>query len=332
MNARWTTRWLAALLLAAAAQEAAARGVPVDGYAAVVNKQVITVGEVLALIQPVRLQLEGTCEGPELEAKLKEAFRMGLNALIERSLILEEFAALGGELPDRIIDDQTSQVIAERFHNDRAEFLKALAEERVTLDEWREQTKNRLIVNILRRREVTDRVMVSPRAVRELYESRREKYLLPEQVQLRTIVLHQGATPEDQAAKRAEADGLRAKAMGGDDFAALAKSSSEGSKAAEGGDMGWVEPKALRPELAQAVARLEAGGISDVIDAGEEFYILKVEARKNESIVPFDEARPAIEEELRRKEEDRLFKAWIGRLRNKYYVKIYTEDEPPEIH
>lgn len=318
---------LAAAVLACCAGPSHGAGMEVDGYAALVNSRVITVGDVLALIQPVRLQLESSYSGDELETKTEEAFQTGLQALIERALILEEFTAQGGVIPDRFIDDQISEIVSDHFNNDRAAFLKALTEDRLTLDDWRTETRNRLEVTILRRKEVTDKVIIAPRAVREVYDASIDKYRTPAQIKLRMIALHKGTTEEDQAAKLGEAEQIRERLLAGEDFGEVAKASSEGIKAAKGGDMGWVEPGSLRPELADAANGLEPGRISEVIPTQDELYILKVEAKKSAAVTPFEEAQQSIEKELRKTEEDRLYKAWIQRLKDKYYVKVFHTSE-----
>ena len=59
----------------------------------------------------------------------------------------------------------------------------------------------------------------------------------------------------------------------------------------------------------------------------DELYILKVEAKKSAAVTPFEEAQQSIEKELRKTEEDRLYKAWIQRLKDKYYVKVFHTSE-----
>jgi parvulin-like peptidyl-prolyl isomerase len=71
------------------------------------------------------------------------------------------------------------------------------------------------------------------------------------------------------------------------------------------------------------VASLRPDEISEVIPIGEEYYIVKLDARKPASIVPFDEVRSQIEQSLRKEEEDRLYKAWISRLRKRYHVMVF---------
>ncbi len=68
-------------------------------------------------------------------------------------------------------------------------------------------------------------------------------------------------------------------AQSGADFAAIAKEHSEGPEAEEGGEVGWVTPDQLAPELADDVFALPAGGITDALELGDGHYIIKVEEK-----------------------------------------------------
>ena len=302
---------------------APAEPMTVDSYAAMVNDRLITAAEVITLVRPVEQQLRDTYKGKELNDKVRDLYKKGTDSLIERALILEEFEKQGGNIPDQAVDDHINEIIREKFGNNRAEFLKALAEERMTIDEWREETKERMIVTYFRRKEVNDKVFVSPNAVKDAYNAAIEKYRIPETIQLRMIVLHKGTNEVDQAAKLREAQRIRERLMAGEDFATLAKNVSEGSKAAQGGDMGWIEPSSLRTELSTVAAQLSPGQLSDVVDTGDELYLLRLEGRKEASVTPFEQVAKGIEDELKKQENERLYTAWIARLRKKYYVKIF---------
>jgi len=311
------------LLLAAFCASAGAQEIPVDGYAAIVNDRVITVGDVLSFIQPVHEQLRMSYDGSELELKLQEAFDSGRDALIEKALILEEFESREGVMPDRAVDEHISNIIQERFDSDRAAFLEVLGRERITLEEWREQIKEQLIVTILRRQMISARVIVPPKAIHDLYKERADRYRVPAKLKLRMIVLNLGETEAEMAVKRDEAQGLVAKLRGGADFAETAIASSEGQKAAEGGDWGWMEPRTLRSELAEAARGLKTGEVSDAVEAGDSLYILMVEGRQEEGVKPLEEVKETLEKELRRAEEQKLYTSWIERLKEKYFVKIF---------
>jgi len=98
---------------------------------------------------------------------------------------------------------------------------------------------------------------------------------------------------------------------------------SSGNKAASGGDWGWIEPKILRPELADVAAKLKQGEMSPVVGVEDQFYILKVEERKEGATAQLAEVQQQIERELRRLESEKLYTAWIERLRKNACVKVF---------
>jgi peptidyl-prolyl cis-trans isomerase SurA len=316
------------LLAAAFAAGSYADTVAIDGYAAVVNDRVITVGDVMSAIQPIEAQLRDAYSGVELEAKREEAFTKGLQMLVDEALIVEEFKKQGGQIPDRMISDRINEIIIKRFGNDRALFLQTLAEEQITIDDWQDDIRDKLIVQVMRRQEVFDKVRLSPAKVREAYDARIASFSVPERVELGVIVLHKGETEEDREAKREQAVLTQGKLLAGDDFAAVAREVSEGAKASEGGDWGWMAPDTLRPELRDAVEGLQPGEFSDVIEADDAFYILKVHARESARVKSFEEVHHDIEDELKDQESERLYKEWMQRLSQKHFVEVRKDARP----
>ncbi|NKB24600.1 MAG: hypothetical protein GKR87_09565 [Kiritimatiellae bacterium] len=300
-----------------------AERIPIDGYAAIVNDRVITLSEVLAFVQPVEKKLRMVYNGRILKDKLDEAFQDAINALIENKLILEEFETEEIGIPDQLIDSHITQIVQERFDNNKSEFTKALKEDRISLSQWREQVRDRLIIMLLRRREILDKIDVSPTSSRQTYETNKEKYQIPEKAHVRMIVVQKGKNKEEIEVKRKEAKRIRRQLAEGKDFGTLAKSVSEGSKASSGGDWGWINPMNLRKKLAQAITTVPISQISDIIDMGNEFYIIKVEARKSAGITPFEDVRDAIEQTLKSGQEDHLYRDWIDGLKKKHYVKVF---------
>jgi peptidyl-prolyl cis-trans isomerase SurA len=311
---------LACTLLPALARAAAT---PIDGYAATVNNRVITVGDVLEMIQPVEEQLRLTYTGQELENRISTAYSNALESLIDRALIIEEFAAQGGSLPDRYVDDRLESFIRDRFLGDRGAFLEALSEQQITLENWRNDLKDRLTVNLLRRQEVQDKVRISPTQVRARYDANEAKYRTDEQVRISMILLNRGESDSEHAVKLEEASKLVERIRGGEDFAVLAREASEGAKATDGGDLGWIKTADMRAELKTAVAAMKPGEISDPVEAGDELYIIKLDEFRAAGLIPFEEVRKELEDDAREAEAERLYKAWIDRLRRKFYVQVF---------
>ena len=299
------------------------QSIPVDGYAALVNQRYINISDVLSIIQPIERQLRQAYEGEELEEKIRDAYDKARETLIERALMVEEFKRQNGSIPDKVVEDRIDEIVRERFDGNRSAFLQTLSEERLTYDEWREEIREQLIVSLLRQKEVGERITVSPSAVYDLYQLRLPEYQNPERVKLRMIVINMGSNEEDRKIKKKEAQHLLQKLIDGEDFGTLAKTYSEGGKASKGGDWGWIEPEMLKEDLRITVATMQPGEFSSVVDLEKEFYIMKLEARQSSSVTPFSEIRSELAKEVRREEAERLYTDWIGRLRNKHFVKVF---------
>jgi peptidyl-prolyl cis-trans isomerase SurA len=63
-------------------------------------------------------------------------------------------------------------------------------------------------------------------------------------------------------------------------FSAVAQQFSQSAAAAVGGDIGWVRPDQLSPELGKAVAQLKPGELSAPIRAGGGYYLVLVVDRR----------------------------------------------------
>lgn len=299
--------------------------VTLDGVAAYVNDNVVTVGEVNEAIAPSMPQWRQVYEGAELTVKIKEAYDEALDDLINAKLILKAYDAdtkINKEGVDKYVEKKVTDFIQDRFGGDRQEFLKALREEKLSVDEWRRRMRERIIVGMMRGREVESKVVISPRDVRAVYLSNPKKYFQEEQLKLRVILIHGSTNTADLAVREASVSNAVAQVKAGADFADMAKKLSEDGKAAQGGDWGWVDTKDLRPEMVAPLAALSTNSMSNVIRMDGDFYLVKLEDRHPAGTMPFEVVRASIEKELRRKEIRQLTTVWIARLRKDAYIKI----------
>lgn len=298
--------------------------IPVEGCAAQVNDRIVTVTEVMTAMQPVERQLRATSQGAELDRKLEEAYEKALQSLIERELILDAFHQQKEmNLPDKIVQSRTEEIVRTKFSNNRTAFRKALDEEGLTLEEWQANLKKSMIVSFLREREVESKVSISPQDVRTAYEKAGDTFRTPEQVHLRMIMINGGKTDEEIAVKRKQAEDVRKRLLEGESFEDLARQVSQSARAKDGGDWGWIDPASRRPELAAAIRALKPEDISDVIPAGGDLYILKVEGQRGATVIPFEKVHDTLRTELEKQEAKRLYDAWMVRLKQKAFIKKY---------
>ena len=159
--------------------------------------------------------------------------------------------------------------------------------------------------------------------MRTAYKKAIETFRTPEQVHLRIIIINGGKTDEEIAVKRKQAEDVRKQLLAGMPFEDLARQVSEGAHAQDGSNYGWIDPASRRPELATAIRALKTGDISDVIPAGGDFYILKVEGRRDANVIPFDKVQDTLRTELEKQEAKRLYDTWMVRLKQKAFIKKY---------
>jgi parvulin-like peptidyl-prolyl isomerase len=297
--------------------------IEIDGYAAKVNDRVITRGEVREALAPMLPELYRAFQGAQLEEELEKAFIKARDEMVERVLIMEAFKAKGGQIPDQYVNDEIKRVINDRFKGDKALFEQVLSEQKKTRAEYMDMIREQMAVGMMINEEVSRRARITPEQVRREYENNKAIYFIPEKVKYSVIVLNKGATPEDQEVKLEEALKIRQRIIEGTDFAETARESSEGSRAADGGEFPWMQPKDVRPELQETLKSLPAGEISEIIETEQQLYILKLDARRQAGYKAFDEVRTDIKNALTAKERERLKARWIERLEENNYIVIY---------
>ena len=306
--------WLA-VAVAGSVAAAPGRGILLDSYAAVVNGRVVTVGEVLDAMRPAQARLSQQYGGAELEQKLMEAFREGRDQLIAEELILADFAAQGASLPERAIEDHVNGIIHDRFGNDRTAFLQALAEERTTYNEWRKRMQDQLIMQVMRQREVTSKILVTPFDIQAEYDAHRARYTVPEKVWLKLFVLPDGAEIQlGELAKR-----LRKGALSPEDAVEHFHMTVQ-----DGGEA--MELSSLQTALREALSGAREGEVLGPVELDGKEYLVQLAERSPEHVTPLEDVSDDIAAELRKREGARLEKIWLNTLRGKYYVQVFAID------
>ena len=320
---------LGGFLLGGALQSVSAQQAEVvDGVAAIVNNDVITISQVRELVGARERAMREGYNGPDLADKIKEMRLGALKDLVDRQLIIQEFRSMqekGANIPDYVVDDRVQTIIREEFGGERAAFIRTLQAQGYTLTRFKEIEKEKIIVQAMRQAKITDNFVVSPNQIQDFYDKNKTAYSIPEQVKLRMIVLREGADDVIGANKRQTAEEIREKIVGGAEFERMAQMYSEDEATSDlGGDWGWVERNTLNEELTKTAFSLKAGETSKVLQIGDSFYILFVEARKNAAIKPMAEVREEIERNLIQQERMKAQQRWIDTLRRKAYIKIMS--------
>ncbi len=87
-------------------------------------------------------------------------------------------------------------------------------------------------------------------------------------------------SPEQADKVKKDMDELETQIKMGAPFGAVARQFSQNPTAAQGGDLGWVSPGQLPPELNKVLMQMKAGQVSIPIRAAGGYYILALRARE----------------------------------------------------
>jgi hypothetical protein len=116
-------------------------------------------------------------------------------------------------------------------------------------------------------------------------------------------------------ADSAQAEDVVRRARGGEDFAGLARALSTAGSRAAGGDLGQVAPGDMNPELAKLVGALPAGGVSDPITLENGFRIVRVVAKEEATVTPYEDLREEITKRLSQQRMASVYEEYVEGLR-----------------
>lgn len=248
-----------------------------DYIVAVVNSEPITNNEVRGRVIRTLQQMaqQGT---PAAEADQAAVVRQVLDRLILEKAQLQLAAETGLKIDDAAVDAAELNV-ARQNQLDVPELRRRMLQDGMVPTQFREELRNQLILTRLRDREIDARQRISDADVDQYLRDQKantDPSALELNLAMVLVAVPENATPQQVATLQAKADGLRAKATAGADFAALARESSDAPDRARGGAMG-MRPADRYPDIfVDSTRSLDAGGVSAVVRSGAGFHILKV--------------------------------------------------------
>ena len=247
---------------------------PDMSIAAVVNDEVISVYDLQSRERMVLLS-SNLPDTPDARKKLETEV---LRSLVDERLQLQEAKKQNVVATDDEINSALGKI--EKQNNMQpgqlSEFLKSHGIDRNSLIS---QVKASIVWAKLVRRKAAETVEISDDEVDAAMKRIKEHAGEP-QSRIAEIFLAVD-NPTQDAEVRALAEKLTDQMKQGARFSAIAQQFSQSATAAVGGDLGWLRPDQLPPDLATAVAGLKPGELSPPIRSGGGYYLLLVLDRRN---------------------------------------------------
>ena len=252
----------------------AQRVVDVDRIIAIVNDDVIVYSELLARVATIRSQLRtaGTTAPPPdvLEKQV-------LERLILDRLQIQVATKTGARVDEETLNDAVGRLAAEN-NLSLGEFRDILERDGYDFATFREEIRSELLMSRVRQRQVSSRVTVTDREVKNFLAAQAKRGAKNRDYRLGhvLIALPEAASPEDIAAAKERAEETLQSLRDGADFAQTAAAASDGQQAFEGGDLGWRKETQLPSLFAKLVPDMKHGDVSDVIRNASGFHIIRL--------------------------------------------------------
>ncbi len=263
-----------------------------DHVVAIVNDDVIT-----------RVELDERLERIKSQARQQQQ-RLPDEATLERqvleNLIVEELQLqLAEKAGIRVDDESVNQVInniARENNLTLDQFQEVLRRDGMSFAAFRENIRNEIIINQLRKRRVEDSVNVTEQEVNNYLSNMENRQGLSDEFRLGHILIGvpDGATPQQIQQAETKARQVYNRLRLGADFHQTAVAESSGQNALQGGDLGWRKGGQLPSALADIIVDMEPGDISEPQRSASGFHIIKLLDRRG------DEQRRIVEQTLAR--------------------------------
>lgn len=297
------------------------RPIGVDNIVAIVEDKTITNDELSRAIAPYIPSIEKASRSQrEFQENIIKFKTDVLRDMIDRVLIVKEFREKGMSIPASALDSYLEDDIKRKFNGDRSAFLRHLQSQNKTIKQYRTELEENIIVSSMKQRVITNLSEVSPAKIQEFYEKNKQKWFMAESANISQITVR-GESTEDAKLK---ADNILAEIKNGLSFEDAAKKYSTDEYARNGGKAGASYHRGqLKEALDKVIFEAPVGNINEPVLLSNYAYILRVDKRTKEGVLPIDEVREEIEREIAAEASKAESQKMIERLREKAYIRYF---------
>jgi peptidyl-prolyl cis-trans isomerase SurA len=275
-----------------------------------------------------------------------------LRDLIDQQLLIDKGKDLGLSADTELIkklDEMRKQMNLESLDD----LEKAAQAQGISYEDFKQNLRNQIITQQVIGREVGGHLNITKEEEQKFYEEHKSEMEQPEQIRLSEILVAtskpssitpvkdpaappsatenaKAAEPtppvapaaDDLAAAEAKANALHDQIQKGAAFDEVAKKSSDGPSAAQGGDLGLFKRGTLSKELEDRTFAMKAGDINEPIRTKQGFVILKVTEHQQAGVPTMKQMEPRIQDALYYQKLQPALRAYLKKLREEAFIDV----------
>ncbi|HEX3892469.1 MAG TPA: peptidylprolyl isomerase [Terracidiphilus sp.] len=308
-------------------------GTTVEEIVARVNDQIISSSDYERAMQ--EMDQEERQHGASMQ-QISEAHKDLLRNLIDQQLWLSKGKELGVTGETELVN-RLNEIRKQYNLNSLEDLEKAAHDQGVSYEDFKANIRNQIITQQVMRDEVGRRINMTPGEVQRYFEEHKQDYVQQESVKLSEILVSTGAgstpaqiggpppdDPQKLADAQAKANDIEAKLRAGGDFAQLARTSSDGTTASEGGDLGTYKRGQLGSVFEDATFPLKVGDVTEPIRTKQGFVILKVVAHTQGGVPAFKDVESDVEQNFYMSRMEPAIRDYLTKMRDDASIEIKT--------
>ena len=201
---------------------------------------------------------------------------------------------------------------------DFQQYLKS--EQQGSMERLQSKVRRAILIDQLLDREVVQKARMTRAQLQKFYQDNPERFRKPESVAIQTIsiLVPEKATAAEKAKARQRADDALRQARATknyEEFGMLAEKISEDDWKVMMGDHKTLHRGRMPAAVEKVAFSMKVGAVSDPIDTGDSFCIVRLNAREDAKLVPFEEVRAKLAKDLPAQKSEELRKKLDARLR-----------------
>ena len=298
---------VAALLAMTTSVWAAPAVQSVDRVLAVVDKQVITLGEFQDAVKRNRAALP---KGSSVTDQQLQSQTLG--NLVDQALMVQMAARTGIQVSDAEIKQNMGLVSKHAEMSDK---------------QWQTAVRDALLVEKLKQRDLYSKVRVSDADITQAIDSLPEKdkklssgHTVTAYYPQHILITVDSKTKDAEALAKIRE--LRTRIGSGEAFEAVARANSQNpGSAVNGGVLGWAVDGMMVPEFENAMKSLPKGALSEPIRSSYGYHLIRVLDTRQQDAGDA-ELRAKVRKQLVESKSEQLYGNWISQLRQNAFVSV----------
>lgn len=291
----------------------------IERIVAIVDDRVVLLSEVESVVEDI-MRAEPPPPGVDRDTYRDARRREVVDTLIAERLLEQEIQKLRIDVSDAEVD-RIIESTKQQHNLDDVKLRQALAQQGLTLEEYREGLKKQLMKAKIIQLKVKNRVQVTDQDVKSTYAKRQALDAREFKVRARHILflVPQGG---DDGPARQKALAAKQRIEGGEDFATVAKELSEGPTAKNGGNLGVFGRGEMVPEFERVAFQSEPGKVAGPVRTQFGWHLILVEERVPLASAPLEQVEEDLRNRLYEEEVERAFKGYIEELKRKAHIEV----------